>query len=37
MKMLKENDSEYRIEPVGVGLGIYFITKIEEDADHINK
>ena len=37
MKTLRENDSRYRIEPVGAGLGIWVITKIEKDTDHINK
>ena len=35
--MLKENDSGYRIEPAGTGLGIRVITKIEEDVDHIKQ
>ena len=37
MKMLRENDSEYRIEPVGAGLGIWVITRIEGDADQVYK
>ena len=34
MKTLRENDSRYRIEPVGAGLGNWVVTKIEGDADH---
>ena len=37
MKTLRENDSGYRIEPVGAGLENWVITKIEGDADHIGK
>ena len=37
MKTLRKNDSGYRIEPVDAGLGIWVITKIEGDADHICK
>ena len=37
MKTLRENDSGYRIEPVGVGLGIWVITKIEGGADQVCK
>ena len=37
MKTLRENDSGYRIEPVGAGLGIRVITKIEGDADQACK
>ena len=35
MKTLRENDSGYRIEPVGAGLGIWVITSIEGDADQV--
>ena len=37
MKRLRENDSGYRIEPIGTGLGIWVIMKIEGDADRICK
>ena len=37
MKTLRENDSGYRIEPVGAGFGNWVITRIEKDADHICK
>ena len=37
MKTLRENDSGYRIDPVGAGLGNWVVTKIEGDADHICK
>ena len=35
--MLRDNDSGYRIEPVGAGLENWVITKIEGDTDHIYK
>ena len=37
MKTLRDKDSGYRIEPLGVGLGNWVIIKIEGDADHICK
>ena len=37
MKTLRENDSGYRIEPVGAGLGNWVNTRIEGDADHVCK
>ena len=35
MKTLRENDSGYRIEPVGAGLGDWVIMRIEGDADQV--
>ena len=37
MKTLRENDSGYRIEPVSAGFGNWVITRIEGDADQVNK
>ena len=37
MKMLRENESGYRIEPIGAGLGNWVIAKIEGDADQVCK
>ena len=37
MKTLRENDSGYRIEPVGLGFEIWVNTKMEKDSDYIRK
>ena len=37
MKTLRDNDTGYRIEPVGAGLGDWVITRIEGDADQVYK
>ena len=37
MKTLRKNDSRYRIELIGTGLGIWVSTMIEEDTDHTCK
>ena len=37
MKTLRENDSGYRIEPVGAGLVDWVITRIEGDTDQVYK
>ena len=35
--MLRENNSKYRIEPVGAGLEIWVIMKIEKYTDQVYK
>ena len=37
MKTLRKNDFGYRIGTVDASLGIWVITKIEENTDHICK
>ena len=37
MKTLRENDSGYRIEPVGTGLANWVIAMIEGDTDQVCK